>query len=402
MDGKESYVLTVNAGSSSIKFDLFAQAETPRRSLSGVIDKIGQPQARLSVKVGTQPHSTAKKVDAPDHAAAVRILSDWLHQNVPGGHVAAIGHRIVHGGPHYAQPCRLTSEVIEQLRQLTVLDPEHLPLELNLIEMLQERFPDAVQIACFDTGFHHDLPAVAQLLPIPRRYQAQGLRRYGFHGLSYSFLLQELRRLDDKGADGRLVLAHMGHGVSLAAVQDGTSIDTTMGLTPAGGVPMSSRSGDLDPGVLSYLARTEHLTANAFDRLVNFESGLLGLSETTADMEELLQREAEDERAAEAVAVFCYQVKKTVGALAAALGGLDQLVFTGGMGENAPKIRARVCQGLDFLGLQLDQEANNAGAGVISAADSRVKVRIIHTDEASIIAEAATSMLKDIVGVTPA
>jgi acetate kinase len=256
------------------------------------------------------------------------------------------------------------------------------------------RFPDLPQVACFDTAFHHDLPRVARILPIPRRYEAQGVRRYGFHGLSYAFLVEELARLaGSEAAQGRVILAHLGNGASLAAVHGGKSIDTSMGFTPVAGLVMSTRSGDLDPGLLWYLAGTEGLDAKRFNEMVNFESGLLGVSETGSDMHDLLDRETLDVRAAEAVALFCYQVKKWIGAFAAALGGLDTLVFAGGIGENAPVVRARICHGLEFLGIQLEEKQNVANAGVISAAASRVAVRVIHTDEEWMIAKTVCRVL---------
>jgi acetate kinase len=249
-------------------------------------------------------------------------------------------------------------------------------------------------VACFDTAFHHDLPRVARLLPIPRRYEAQGVRRYGFHGLSYAFLMEELARLaGSEAAQSRAILAHLGNGASLAAVHGGKSIDTSMGFTPVAGLVMSTRSGDLDPGLLWYLAGTEGLDAKRFNEMVNFESGLLGVSETSSDMHDLLDREAKDARAAEAVDLFCYQVKKWIGAFAAALGGLDTLVFAGGIGENAPEVRARICDGLEFLGIELEEKQNVANAGVISAAGSRVAVRVIHTDEEWMIAKTVCHVL---------
>jgi acetate kinase len=284
--------------------------------------------------------------------------------------------------------------MVEALHQLQPFDPEHLPEEILLTEAFHRRFPDQAQVACFDTAFHHDLPRVAQLLPIPRRFEARGVRRYGFHGLSYAFLMEELARVaGSPAAQGRVILAHLGNGASLAAVHQGQSVDTSMGLTPTGGIPMSTRSGDLDPGLVWYLARTEKMSAKAFNEMVNFQSGLLGISETSSDMHDLLQRESTDARAAEAVALFCYQVKKWIGAFAAALSGLDTLVFAGGIGENAPIVRARVCDGLGFLGLELDSQRNAAGAAVISAETSRVAVRVIHTDEEWMIAKTVCRVL---------
>ena len=263
-----------------------------------------------------------------------------------------------------------------------------------MIEAIQGRFPELPQVACFDTAFHHDLPGVARLLPIPLRYAAQGVRRYGFHGLSYAYLMEELARIDGaERARGKVILAHLGNGASLAAVSDGKSIDTSMSFTPTAGTPMSTRSGDLDPGLVSYLARTEQMTAEQFAEMVNFRSGLLGLSETSSDMRELLDREARDERAADAVALFCYQVKKWIGAFAAALGGLDTLIFAGGIGENAPTVRARICDGLDFLGLDLCQKRNAATEPLISTDAGRVKVRVIRTDEEIVIARSVARIL---------
>jgi acetate kinase len=308
--------------------------------------------------------------------------------------LTAVGHRVVHGGPKYSEPQRITAEMVEELRRLSPFDPEHLPEEILLTEAVHHRFPDLPQVACFDTAFHHDLPRVARLLPIPRRYEAQGVRRYGFHGLSYAFLMGELARLTGpEAARGRIILAHLGNGASLTAVRDGKSVDTSMSFTPTAGVPMSTRSGDLDPGLFWYLARTEGLDAKRFNEMVNFQSGLLGVSETSSDMRDLLDREAQDVRAAEAVALFCYQVKKWIGAFAAALGGLDTLVFAGGVGENAPTVRARICSGLGFLGIELDEKRNAADGAVISAVASPASVRVIRTDEELMIARTVCRVL---------
>ena len=297
-------------------------------------------------------------------------------------------------GRSTSAPALITKEMVAELRQLKPFDPEHLPEEIQLTEAFHRRFPDLPQVACFDTAFHHDLPRVAQLLPIPRRYEAQGVRRYGFHGLSYAFLMEELARLAGmEAAQGRVILAHLGNGASLAAVHHGKPVDTSMSFTPTAGVPMSTRSGDLDPGLVWYLARTEQMSAKQFNEMVNFQSGLLGVSETSSDMRDLLDHETQDVRAAEAVALFCYQVKKWIGAFAAALGGLDTLVFAGGIGENAPAVRARICDGLGFLGIELEEERNAANEGVISATASRVAVRVIHTDEERMIANTVCRVL---------
>jgi len=388
-------VLTINGGSSSIKFALFEAGDPLRRILEGSIERIGLPEATMRVKGLTQADDFSRTVAAPDHTVAVGALMDWIEERLGRVALAAVGHRVVHGGPKYSDPQLITKEMVEELRQLKPFDPEHLPEEILLTEAFHRRFPDLPQVACFDTAFHHDLPRVARLLPIPRRYEAQGVRRYGFHGLSYSFLMGELARLaGTEAAQGRVILAHLGNGASLAAVHHGKAVDTSMGFTPTAGVPMSTRSGDLDPGLVWYLARTEKMTAKQFNEMVNFKSGLLGLSETSSDMRDLLERETQDARAAEAVALFCYQVKKWVGAFAAALGGLDTLVFAGGVGENAATVRARICEGLGFLGVALEEKRNLVNAGVISEEASRVSVRVIRTDEEWMIASTVCRVLR--------
>jgi acetate kinase len=387
-------ILTINGGSSSIKFALFEACNTLRRIMEGSIERIGLPEPILRVKGFNPADNLSRSVTAPDHTVAVGVLMDWIEERGGRDSLTAVGHRVVHGGPKYGEPRRISAEMIEELRRLCPFDPEHLPEELLLTEAFHHRFPDLPQVACFDTAFHHDMPRVARLLPIPRRYEAQGVRRYGFHGLSYAFLMGELARLAGaEAAQGRIILAHLGNGASLAAVHEGNPMDTSMSFTPTAGVPMSTRSGDLDPGLIWYLARTEGLDAKQFNEMVNFQSGLLGVSETSSDMNDLLDSEMRDVRAAEAVALFCYQVKKWIGAFAAALGGLDTLVFAGGIGENAPTVRARICHGLDFLGIELEEKQNMANEGVISTAAGRVAVRVIHTDEEWMIAKTVCGVL---------
>jgi acetate kinase len=386
-------ILTINGGSSSIKFALFEAGESPRRILAGGIERIGLPDASLRVKGLNQADNFSRLVKASNHMVAVDALMDWIEERGVDA-LTAVGHRVVHGGPRYRQPERITPEMVEELRRLVPFDPDHLPEEILLTEAFHRRFPELPQVACFDTAFHHDLPRVAQQLPIPRRYEAQGVRRYGFHGLSYAFLIGELaRQAGAETAHGKVILAHLGNGASLAAVRDGKPVDTSMGFTPTAGVPMSTRSGDLDPGLVWYLARTEKMSAKQFNAMVNFESGLLGVSETSSDMRDLLGREAHDVRATEAVAIFCYQIKKWIGSFAAALGGLDTLVFAGGVGENAPTVRARICDGLGFLGIELDEKRNAANAGVISSETSRNGVRVIRTDEEWVIARMVCRVL---------
>jgi acetate kinase len=389
-------VLTINGGSSSIRFALFERSDPLRRLLNGRIEGIGGAAPQFEVE-GVEPADRfSRTLHATGYAAAAEVLMQWLVQRLAGSTLRGAGHRIVHGGPNFSQPQAITPDMLSALRELSAYDPQHLPQEILLAESFGERFPDVPQVACFDTAFHHAMPRVAQLLPIPRRYLERGLRRYGFHGLSYSFLMEELTRLaGPHAARGRVILAHLGNGASLAAVHKGKSIDTSMGFTPTGGIPMSSRSGDLDPGLVGYLARTERMDVQAWNEMVNFRSGLLGVSETSADMRELLTHEVEDVRAAEAVALFCYQVRKYVGAFAAALGGLDTLVFSGGIGENAPEVRRRICEGLGFLGIELALDRNAANASLISNDENRVAVRVIRTDEESMIAKAVCRFLDE-------
>lgn len=387
-------ILSINGGSSSIKFALFEVGVSLQRVLAGAIEQIGQPQATLQVKGLVLADNFSRPMTARDHTAAASVLVDWLEERLGPNVLAAVGHRVVQGGPKYCEPQLITDEMIEEVRHLIPFDPDHLPEEILLTEAVRHRFPALPQVACFDTAFHHNMPRVARLLPIPRRYEAQGLRRYGFHGLSYAFLMEELTRIGDPAAtNGRVILAHLGSGASLAAVAQGKSVDTSMGFTPTSGLPMSTRSGDLDPGLVGYLARTEEMSARQFNDMVNFQSGLLGISETSSDMQVLLHDEVRDVRAAEAVALFCYQVRKWIGAYAAALGGLDTLVFAGGIGENASLIRERICDGLSFLGIELDHRRNAQHASLISVDTGRTKVRVIRTDEELMIAKSVMRVL---------
>ncbi len=392
MKPESSCVLTINGGSSSIRFAVYEAGDPPTRKLAGKIDRIGLSGTNLTVSDPAFDSAIPLPEASGDHHAATDFLLDWIEAQPLFSEVAAVGHRVVHGMDH-SEPETVTPALLEELRRITPYDPEHLPREIALIEAIQKRHPKLRQIACFDTAFHHDMPRVAQLLPIPRRYQAKGVRRYGFHGLSYAYLMEELRRLDPVAAQGRVILAHLGNGASMAAVRDGQSIDTSMGFTPASGLVMSTRSGDLDPGLFTFLTRSEAMTPTQFDRMANHESGLLGVSETSSDMRDLLERESQDARAAEAVALFCYQAKKWIGSFAAALGGLDTLIFAGGIGENAPVVRARICEGLGFLGIELDEPRNADSGPVISLDKSHVTVRVIHTDEEQMIARSVCRVL---------
>jgi acetate kinase len=387
-------VLTINGGSSSIRFALYRIGAQLERLLAGKIDRIGLAGTHLTVDDPARATPDPASLDASSHRSAVHALIDWLERQDEFAQVRAVGHRIVHGMQH-AEPEAVTPALVDELRRIQAYDPEHLPREIELIEALRQRRPQLPQVACFDTAFHHGMPRVARLLPIPRRYAEQGVLRYGFHGLSYAYLLEQLAALGEPAAaDGRVILAHLGNGASMAAVHRGRSIDTSMGFTPTAGLPMSTRSGDLDPGLVSYLARTEQMSAEQFQRMVNHQSGLLGVSGISPDVRDLLAHEATDPRAAEAVALFCYQAKKWIGAFAAALGGLDALVFAGGIGENAPLIRQRICEGLAFLGIELDAGRNGCNAPLVSPDGGRVRVRVIRTDEELMIARAVAGILK--------
>lgn len=360
--------------------------------LRGQIERIGAAGTVLTAKGCTERENFTQPVVGSNFSRAVASFLDWTRSQGIEKNLIAVGHRIVHGGPRYHTSQLVTPQLRQELHRLISLAPAHLPSELLLLEALQKRLPTLPQIACFDTAFHHDMPHVAQLLPIPRRENNADLRRYGFHGLSYEFLLSELVRTDGAVAgNGRIIMAHLGNGASLAAVCDGKSIDTSMGFTPASGVMMATRTGDIDPGLSNYLSRTEKMESDQFEKMVTTQSGLLGVSGTSGDMRDLLQQEGTNPRAAEAVALFCYQIKKCLGAFTAALGGLDTLIFTGGIGENAAPVRARICEGLTFLGIELDAARNDAttkAATVISTDASRVKVHVIPTFEEIVIARA--------------
>jgi len=386
-------ILTINGGSSSIKFALYAAVKPLRRGLYGTVDRIGLSGTSLTFHEADGKPEISRKLVTADHKSAANALIDWLEQQIDFQSVKGLGHRVVHGMKHTA-PEIVTPELLAELHRISPYDPDHLPREIEMIEAFRQRYAKLPQVACFDTAFHQTMPRVAKLLPIPRHFNRKGIQRYGFHGLSYAYLMEELVRLGDPAAKkGRVILAHLGNGASLAAVRDGKSIDTSMCFTPTAGLVMSTRSGDLDPGLAPYLARTEQMTTSQFYKMVNHESGLLGVSETSSDMRDLLDREKKDVRAAEAVALFCYQAKKWIGAYAAALGGLDTFVFAGGIGENAPVIRARICEGLDFLGIELDKSRNAKTAAVISRNSSRVTVRVIRTDEELMIARSVGRVL---------
>jgi acetate kinase len=384
----DRHLLTINTGSSSLKAALYRlwEGATETLELRAEASGIGDRGDGLRISDARDETLDERQDDLPDHTAALDALLSRLRDRRLGqDDLAAVGHRIVHGGDRYRGPQRVAPEVVADLRALVSLDPNHLPQAIAAIEAVDRAYPAVPQVVCFDTAFHSRMPRVARLYALPRRLAQEGIIRYGFHGLSYEYVIGELRRVDPEAAAGRVVVAHLGNGASMAAVKEGVGVDTTMGFTPTGGLVMGTRSGDLDPSVPLFLLEERGLTPTEVSDLVNKRAGLLGVSGTSADMRDLLERAAYDERAAEAVALFCYQAKKFLGALAAALGGLDALVFTGGIGEHSAPVRERICEGLEFFGIRLDPDRNTAHTPVISS-DAAVTVRIVPTDEDLMVA----------------
>ncbi|MHB8573889.1 MAG: acetate/propionate family kinase [Dehalococcoidia bacterium] len=386
---RRGQILTINTGSSSLRaacFQCDAAGRDETLVFSAEAERIGASDARLRILDAAGKLLSEQQAALPDHAAGVQAVFAWLQQEQPGATLDAVGHRIVHGGSRYSEPRRITPELIDAVQKLVPIDPDHLPQALAAIRFVSQSYPELQQVACFDTAFHRQMPRVARLYALPRRLTDAGLVRYGFHGLSYEFIMQQLRTEAGAAASGRIIIAHLGNGASMAAVRNGTGIDTTMGFTPTGGLVMGSRSGDLDPGVLLYLLQERGLTPAALSTLLNKQSGLLGVSGSSGDMRDLIRHESADPHAAEAIELFCYQARKFVGALSAALGGLDMLVFTAGIGERSAEVRRRVCEGLKFLGVEIDPDRNEAHAPIVSRDSGGVVVRVMHTDENRMIA----------------
>jgi acetate kinase len=376
-------VLCVNSGSSSLKMALY-EDETTIGSVA--VEGVGLGEGRLEIRNAAAGVVQAERGAFPNVRAALQRALAAAALPDPD----AVGHRVVHGGPHHAAPERVTPQLIAALRALVPLSPLHLPAALDGIDAVNIRFPGLPQVACFDTAFHRRMPDVARRLPLPRALAAKGIERYGFHGLSYEYIVATVgaARL------GRALIAHLGNGTSLAAVRDGVPVDTTMGFTPTGGLMMGTRSGDLDPGVLVHLLGHEGYDAGAIERLVDHESGLLGVSGITSDMKALLDARATEPHAAEAVELFCYLLRKHIGAFAAVLGGIDTLVFTGGIGERAAPVREETCRGLEHLGVHIDRERNARHDPVISAPGTACTVRVIPTDEDLMIARHTRALLE--------
>jgi acetate kinase len=379
-------ILCLNGGSSSLRYAVYRISDGgEERVFSGAIEAIGAEGGRAWLRAGDKVLSDQSGSFA-NHAEAVRSMFAALKtQGVT--ELAAAGHRIVHGGPKFTAPQRIDDRLKAALRELIPFAPLHLPSQVAMIEAVAAHFPDLPQVACFDTAFHSRMPEVAQRFALPGKLWEQGIKRYGFHGLSYEYVVRKLG--DELGQ--RAVIAHLGNGSSMVALRDGVSIDTSMGMTPTGGFMMGTRSGDLDPGVLVHLLGAGY-SAEKLEALLNHEAGLLGVSGQSSEMKVLLEKRKTEPAAALAVQMFCYQARKFIGAFAAALGGLDTLVFTGGIGEHAATVRAEICSGLQYLGVALDGAANNRNAEVITAAGGRCVVRVVETDEDLMIARHTRSV----------
>jgi acetate kinase len=381
-------ILCINSGSSSLKFAVYRLGNEEQRFLYGAAERIGLSAGRLWVKGGGGASVFDAAQDFAEHSAAAAGISAAVRDlNLPAPDAA--GHRVVHGGPFHTASERVDDALLQELERLTPFAPLHLPSAISGIKAVADRFPGLPQVACFDTAFHRRMPELAQRFPLPREFWDEGIRRYGFHGLSFEYIMSAL------GAEGmgRLVIAHLGNGASLAAVLDGRPMDTTMGFTPAGGLVMGTRSGDLDPGVLIHLMNERQYDAERIDELINNRSGLLGISGISPDMRTLLEIRNHEQRAAEAVELFCYSLRKHIGALAAVLGGLDTLVFTGGIGEHSDAVRSEVCAGLACLGVALDPKRNAEHAKIISAPGSTCTVRVVPTNEDLMIARHTRAVL---------
>ncbi len=391
----EQTILVINCGSSSIKFALFANEPLLPRLWAGAVEGIGLPGSRFHAIDGGGNNVIDETQVIPDHARALRLLLEMLAEHQPGIIPVAIGHRVVHGGADCDCPLPVNEVLLAKLRRLIPLAPLHLPHNLAGIAAMRGARPDLPQIACFDTAFHHGLPRLARMTGLPRRFEEEGIRRYGFHGLSYEYVMDELqRRHGPDVADQRIIVAHLGNGASMAAIEHGRCVETTMGFSTLGGLPMGTRSGDLDPGILLYLLVEKAMTAARVQHLLYEESGLLGLSGRSRDMQVLLAA-AGSEAAAEAIDFFCYRARKQLAALTASLGGLDRLVFTGGIGANAPAVRAGIVAGLSYLGLDLDLRGNEQNVSNISAPESAVAIEAFATDEELMIARHVRGVLAE-------
>ncbi|APZ53879.1 acetate/propionate family kinase [Salipiger abyssi] len=385
--------LTLNAGSSSLKFGLFDISGAPAVMAVGQIDSIGKaPRLKASFGPGRSPVSRdLTPAEAADHKSALATALAVLREAFPRAKASAVGHRVVHGGPSYDRPMVLTPEVMEELRRLSPFAPIHQPHNLAGIDAAVEAFPEALQVACFDTAFHRTHPKVNDVFALPREYYDKGVRRYGFHGLSYDYISGELKRIAPLIHEGRVIVAHLGNGASMCGMIGGRSVASTMGFTALDGLPMGTRTGQIDPGVIFYMVQQEGMSIDEVRQLFYSKSGLLGLSGLSNDMRAL--EAAGTVEANEAIDYFVFRIRRELGGLAAALGGLDALVFCGGIGENSRLIRERVCEGMGWIGLELDRERNGRNDTVISTDMSRARVMVVPTNEELVIARAAKDFL---------
>lgn len=388
-----SCILVLNAGSSSIKFALFSANEPLCRHLSGAVDGIGRAQGRFRARDEAGRVQADEAVSVADHEQALKLVLSMIELPEARRSLIAVGHRIVHGGPGCDCPEPVTSELERRLGALIPLAPLHLPHNLAGIAAVRARRPHLPQVACFDTAFHRTMPKLARMTPLPRNVAGDEIQRYGFHGLSYEFVLDDLRRAHGKVIDSqRLIVAHLGNGASMAAIRNGRSIDTTMGFSTVAGLPMGTRSGDLDPGIILHLIAAKAMSVDAVQHLLYERSGLLGISGLSSDIQELLGQMHRPE-VVEAIDYFCARARAYVGSLSAALGGVDRLIFTGGIGANAPLIRQRICEGLRFLGIDLDPARNQSGERMISRHGSPVVVEALPTDEELMIARHTLALM---------
>jgi len=383
----------MNRGSSTLKSALYEGGNREELLLSIIVDESGVSGRHLRIQEPSGTTLLNSLVDSEQPNAALETTFAWLGERGFLSELGAAGHRLVHGGSQYSQPEKITPQFLLDVEQLVPLDPDHLQAAIRGIKFIAEKFPELPQVACFDTAFHRSIPKIARMYALPRAFSDQGIVRYGFHGLSYEYIMSELKTLEGELSNGRVIIAHLGSGASIVAVKEGKSVDTSMGFTPLEGLVMSARSGDVDPGALLYLLEQKKISAKELDTILNKKSGLLGVSASSGDMRLLLEGMEQDVHAEEAVNLFCYRVKKYIGAYAAVLGGLDLLVFAGGIGEHAPLVRERICDGLDFLGVRLDGSNNEANEALISASQSRVTVRVINTNEDLMIVRHVRSVL---------
>lgn len=390
----KSFILSVNCGSSSLKFKLFS-SRSLKMELMGHIDHIGNSESHFQITDNEGNFLINSLAPVQSVEFAVNGLITWLKYNIKKYPLAAIGHRLIQGGPQHRAPEIITPELLAILRQQTHLAPNHLPDEINAIYAFKTAFKKNVQVACYDTLFHRNMPACTKYYPLPAEYIDKGLIKYGFHGLSYEYVMKKLGRKISTTKRRKIIIAHLGNGASMVAVKNGIGIETTMGISPIGGLVMGTRSGDLDPGVLLFLLKEGHLTPDELDELLSKHSGLKAIGGTN-DVQALLINEAKDPKAKLALNVFCYTAKKYIGALAAAMGGLDMLIFTGGIGENSAVIRDRICEDMDFLGIAIHQQSNQASREIISPLSSKVQVRVMPTNEEWMIAHHTRNFIENI------